>query len=177
MKLRISLLIVVTGGLGLGAPLSVCDVRAGLFRLDGSDISVRGIWTHGDSGDTLRAPAACELPTVISGWRFFDGIDVIPDGGKAGVASYIAQYRDLKRSSKTDVKVFATLQGRVETRANFQLWADGFGNQWPEVFRQFFVVRLRLVHASDLRAVPYELGEAESELRKGWGNPLPKRVE
>lgn len=177
MKLKAAIIFGFLASQSRAQTLSVCEVLTKLSELNGKTIAIRGVWGRSDAGQGLRASPACEIPTIRNRWGFFDEIDVIRDTSPESMTSYYAAYRDIQKRYKSDVKIFATLHGRLETREHFAMWTDGFGKQSPDVFRHYFIARLRFWSADHLKAVPYEPGEAAADLREGWGNPYPKRVQ
>jgi hypothetical protein len=177
MKLTTAILFGFLASQAQAQTFSVCEVLTKLSELNGKKIAVRGVWIRGDAGQGLRAIPPCEIPTVRQGWRFFDEIDVIPDTSAQSMAGYYAAYNDIRKYRKGYFKIFATLHGRLETREHFAVSPDGPWKQTPDVFRRFFIARLRFWSADHLKVVPYEPGEVEAELKERSGDPYPIRVQ
>jgi hypothetical protein len=172
----LALIVVAACTSGGAETLTVCQVLANPSSFAARPVSVSGLWRWSDSGQSLRASSPCEHATTRKGWQFFDAIDLVP-ARREEEAEYRAAYRSAKGSGSRDVKVFAAFTGVIESREDFGLWTDGFGKQWPDVFRYCYLVRLRFRSVTQTRSLPYLPGEVEEDLKAGWGNPWPIRLE
>jgi hypothetical protein len=157
-----------------GQPLSVCEVLGTLSDHKGKEVEIRGVWKMGDSGQFLASTPACERPVIRDGWKFTDGIWVVPDQGSLGVAQYYEKYNKI-RKSHPKAKIYVTLSGYLETYDHFEIWTDPWGVERPRAFGSIFAASLRFLTADNFRVVPYEPGEAEEEYER-YKHPQPRRT-
>ena len=158
--------------------ISVCEAIENRLELNGKAVKIRGVWGWSDSGSDLQAVIPCDRPTIVDGWLFSDTIDV--NSGDWTVAGeyvgggYVAKLRSLQKKHGYDVKVIATLSGRLQARAHFKTFVR-FGEEFPEAYGYYSVAGLRFSRADDYQVVPY----AQGELDRGYERqrrPMPKRV-
>lgn len=155
-----------------GEPLTVCQALSQLDDLNGKEVSVRGAWGIGDTGEILIALGPCEHRTVRDGWVWQDAIRVFA-GAKEAAARSEDYWRLTERmrdsGSLTSSRIVATLSGRLETRRHFEV-----RNGRPAAFRDF-VALLRYLSVQEMQIAPYEAGQLEWELEL-CRRPVPRRV-
>jgi hypothetical protein len=148
-------------------PLTVCQLLSQLDDLNGKQVSVRGSWGMGDTGEILLSTGPCEQRTVRDGWIWPDAIQVV--GGMSNKEYWRLGARIREAGSRTPTRIVATLTGRLETRPHFSV---RYGR--PVAFKGL-VALLHYQKAEDLQIVPYGPGEFEwtDEFSR---NPFARRV-
>jgi hypothetical protein len=145
--------------------------------MGGQEISVRGNWTIGDTGQELTPERPCAVHTVRDGWIWVDGIFLLPRDKAAKQLSI--QYHQLlkpyRREPITPVRVVATIVGRLETRNHFEVERLPGGKRRPRTPFQYFVAMLTYRSVSALSVIPYTPEELKLELewrRQPWAKPV-----
>ena len=153
--------------------IGVCELLHGLEDLKGTEISVRGVWAVGDTGEILYPESPCASSTVRDGWVWSAVISVAPrDTNARGFQNEYWRLRGGTRPHQS-VKIVATLTGRLETRNHFDVQKLANGRRVPRAFR-FWVAELTYIAAADFEVVPYRPGEEEDEMhwrRDPWAKP------
>lgn len=154
--------------------IGVCELLRGLEDLNGTEVSVRGVWAVGDTGEILYPVSPCASPTVRDGWVWSAAISVAPKDTNARQLQN--EYWRLRGGTRPrePVKIVATLTGRLETRDHFEVQKRANGRRVPRAFR-FFVAELTYWTAADFEVVPYRAGEEENEMRwrrDPWAKPV-----
>ena len=128
--------------------MTVCDVLRALEDVNGSEVTVRGVWSVGDQGQNLFAEAACERPTIRDGWLWADAIQVLPSSNNA---SSVGDYQRVATGTRPRPRIVATLTGTIETRDRFPVRRAVGGSVRPLGYK-YFVAVLRYRKVDDLVA-------------------------
>jgi hypothetical protein len=158
-----------TSALSSAQTLTVCELLRGLEDLNHTEVTVRGTWIAGHVGEVLIPTEPCGRATIRDGWIWQDAVELAAATREAG--AFLRDYYRLLETKRgpDDVKIVATLTGRLETRDHFKA-----ENGRPVAF-SYYVAVIRYTDATDLEIVPYKPGEIERELefRK---HPAAKRI-
>jgi hypothetical protein len=162
------------GSFLLGEPMGVCEVMANLPALNGKEISVRGVWRRGDSGESLWAVPWCEKHTMLDGFEYVDAIQTGPLTGFQSAASFYAEHRRLA-AAHPGANIFVTIWGVLRAPEHFEIWIDPWNVERPRAFAAKYAAQLAYTHVADFKAVqaPPETPD-EIEWRK---NSRPRRVQ
>jgi hypothetical protein len=171
MLIRIGALALVLATGVSGETLGVCDVLSNLSALNGKHVTVRGVWRQSHTGWALVSDAPCPKPTVVDGWRFWDGIELVREHGVVKGKFY----RGLARKG-VPTKDFAEFSGLLETREHFRVKTFPSGERTPDAFRYSAAQIIFTGDAQKIDRAPRPGYENDEELKR-WGNPMPQRVD
>jgi len=160
--------------------MTVCDVLKALEDMNGKEVTVRGNWDIGDTGQILTPVTPCAVLTVRDGWVWADVIFLLPQDREAKQLSvrHSQILKPFRKAPGKRVRVVATVTGRLETRDHFEFDTLIGGRRQPRTPYLYFVAMLKYRAVSDLEAVEYTSEELERELewrREPWAKPLNEK--
>ena len=146
--------------------LTVCDTLKRLNLFDQTEVSIRGVWIAGDTGEVLVPQTGCESPLIRDGWKWRDAIELaIIDPARSKQYSVLQErlHQEIFGAFPQRLRILATFTGRLETREHFRVRRLPSGLKAREAFN-LFVGRLSYRSVDDIVVTHYGPGDEEAEM-------------